>query len=42
MRIGNYEYEIERKFPMGPDIFEECNAVDSLAAAEPDLWKPLF
>ena len=42
MRIEDYEYEIARKFPMGPDIFEECKIVDDMPEADPDVWKPLF
>ena len=42
MSIDNYEAEQERKWPMGPDIVEECQAVAELPSVDPDAWVPLF
>ena len=39
---AGFEMGQERKWPLGPDIVEECQAVEELPAAEPDAWKPLF
>lgn len=30
------------RWPLGPDIVEECNAVADLPAVEPGEWAPLF
>ena len=42
MSIDNYEAEQERKYPLGPDIVEECQAVAALPLVDPDTWLPLF
>ena len=42
MVIDGYEAQQERKWPMGPDVYEECEAVDSLPAVDLDGWSPLF
>ena len=30
------------RWPLGPDIVEECRAVDAMPAVDPDGWEPLF
>ena len=40
--IGADEPEQERKWPFGPDIVDECQAVASLEAVDPERWAPLF
>ena len=30
------------RWPLGPDIVEECNAVAAMPAVDPDDWSPLF
>jgi len=40
--IEDYEPGQDRKWPMGPDVFEECEAVARLPAVDPDNWHPLF
>ena len=42
MTIANYEVGQERKYPLGPDVVEECQAVAALPPADPDTWTPLF
>ena len=42
MIMNGYEAHQERKWPMGPDDFEECEAVANLPAVDPDQWSPLF
>ena len=42
MIINDYEVGQQRKWPLGPDIVEECQAVDELPAVDPDHWTPLF
>ena len=42
MVLEDYECHHDRKWPMGPDIFEECEAVSNLPAVEQDSWTPLF
>ena len=42
MVIQDYAAEHERKYPMGPDIIEECQEVAALPAIEADQWQPLF
>ena len=37
-----YELGQERKWPLGPDIVEECQAVQELPEVDNDAWKPLF
>ena len=39
---AGYEMGQERKWPLGPDIVEECQAVEELPEVEPDAWRPLF
>ena len=34
--------EVERKWPLGQDIVEECQAVANLDEAGQDRWVPLF
>ena len=40
--INGYETGGERKWPLGPDIIEECQAVADLQPDGQDEWKPLF
>ena len=42
MTIEDYEPGISRKFRLGPDIVEECNAVKELPDQAQPEWKPLF
>ena len=42
MVLEDYECHHDRKWPMGPDIFEECEAVSNLPPVDPDGWAPLF
>ena len=42
MAIDGYEAGQERKWPLGPDIVEECQAVEQLPAVDEDEWAPLF
>ena len=30
------------KWPLGPDIIEECKEIDALPTVDPAHWKPLF
>ena len=40
--MGDYETGVARKWPLGPDIVEECEAVAVLHQEDPDTWSPLF
>ena len=42
MIMDGYEAHQERKWPMGPDVFEECEAVANLPAVDPDQCSSLF
>ena len=42
MVLADYEADKERKWPLGQDIIDECQAVEQLPASEEDQWKPLF
>ena len=42
MIIDGYEPELDRKWPLGPDVLEECRAVDRLHPANEDEWGPFF
>ena len=42
MSIDNYEAEQERRWKLGPDIVEECQAVAVMPLVNPDAWLPLF
>ena len=42
MIINDYEVHQKRKWPLGPDIVEECQAVDELPIVDPDHWTPVF
>ena len=42
MTIQDYESGISRKYKLGPDIIEECQAVASLSEADQQGWSPLF
>ena len=39
---AGYEMGKDRKWPLGPDIVEECQAVEEMPEVEPYAWKPLF
>ena len=41
MVIEDYEPHQDRKFPLGPDIVEECQKLAALPAVDPDTWSPL-
>ena len=40
--VENFEDGQERKFSMGPDVYEECQAVADLPAVDFDGWIPNF
>ena len=42
MVIDGYEPDHDRKFPLGPDVVEECRAVDRLQPGNEDDWAPFF
>ena len=42
MIVQDYEPNLERKFPLGPDVVEECRSVASIPMAKDHDWKPLF
>ena len=42
MSIGDFEVEQARKWQLGPDLIEECQAVVDMEAVDPDEWEPLF
>ena len=42
MLITKYECHEERKWPLGPDIIEECQAVANLPDMDQDTWCPGF
>ena len=42
MNIQDYEVDQDRKYPLGPDIVEECRAVAEAPQVNLDEWSPLF
>ena len=40
--VQNFSADQDRKWPLGPDIVEECQAVAALPPVDPDGWVPLF
>ena len=42
MTIAGYEMGQDRKWPLGPDVVEECQAVEALRPADQDEWAPVF
>ena len=42
MVLEGYETGQERKWPLGPDVVEECQAVEQLPEARQHEWEPLF
>ena len=40
--VDNYEVYNERKWPLGPDIVEECQAVTEMEEVREDTWTPIF
>ena len=42
MVISDYQLHEENKWPLGPDIIEECQAVATLPQNEEDTWSPDF
>ena len=42
MVVADYELEMERKWPLAPDIIEECQAVEQQSTSEEDTWAPIF
>ena len=42
MRVAEHKIEEDKKWPLGPDIVEECDAVANLDPTEEDSWSPLF
>ena len=42
MSIGDFEVDQARKWQLGPDLIEECQAVVDMEAVDPDEWEPLF
>ena len=42
MAVHLPQQDMKRKWPLGPDIIEECKEVDSLPSIETEQWLPLF
>ena len=42
MTIEDYEPDLDRKYPLGPDVVEECRAVTDLDPVNVENWSPLF
>ena len=42
MVIGDYKRHEEWKWPLAPDIIEECQAVANLPEDDQDAWSPCF
>ena len=42
MKIQDYEAGQDRKWPLGPDVVEECKAVEALPEVDMNDWVPLF
>ena len=42
MTIKDYEVEVMRKYPLGPDILEEVRAVSTIMMDRDQSWAPLF
>ena len=42
MRIEDYEFEQERKWPIGPDVYEECHSVAELPEVDEENWAALY
>ena len=40
--MDNFQEEEERRWPLGPDVADECEAVASLPEVDPSEWVPLF
>ena len=40
--MEGFEEGQNRKYPLGPDIFEECQAVVDLPEVDPNEWTPSF
>ena len=42
IRVEGYLEGMDRKYPLGPDIFEECRAVANMESVNSDSWAALF
>ena len=42
IRVANFEAGQERKWPLGPDIIEECEAVAAIPGDGPAGWRARF
>jgi len=42
MVVERYESGQDRKHALGPDIIEECIAINALPEVDRDAWTPLF
>ena len=42
MTITGYEMHQDRKWPLGPDVVQECQAVEAMPAVNQDEWIPVF
>ena len=42
IQTDGFEPGLERKWPMGPDIVEECQTLSEMPAVDPDGWQPIF
>ena len=42
MSVSEDQLGEERKWPLGPDIVEECQAVSNMEPVDEDRWTPLF
>ena len=42
MVINEYECDQPRKWPLVPDVTEECEAVAAISPVDPAEWTPIF
>ena len=42
MLIEDYQVDLHRKFELGPDVIEECQAIEEQEKVDPMEWEPVF
>ena len=42
MKVDDFESGLDRKWPMGPDIVEECRTVSNFQLSDQVRWTPFF
>ena len=42
IEVQDYQVDQDRKWPLGDDIIEECQAIEQLDTLPEDQWMPLF